>query len=73
MAHIGLMMMKQIVEEAGAVYEQLSVDCIFNSKTITFFEKFGFEVVNGLKMQKTLLQKEVVRPSDGYDPRRWMD
>ncbi|HIP21346.1 MAG TPA: N-acetyltransferase, partial [Sulfurimonas sp.] len=24
-------------------------------------------------MQKALEKKEIVRPTDGYDPRKWMD
>ena len=70
---IGSMMMKQIIEEASAVYEELNVDCSFNPKALTFFETFDFKIIEGLKMNKPLQQKEVVRPSDSYDPRRWMD
>jgi len=82
---IGSFMMEQFLQEAGAVYPQLSVSVKEGSPEIGFYEKFGFvKVENSQKkaymnesrvftMLKTLEQKEVVRPSDGYDPRRWMD
>lgn len=82
---IGSRMMEQFLQEAGALYTQISVSVKENSREIAFYEKFGFvKVENSEKksymdesrvftMLKTLEQKEVVRPSDGYDPRRWMD
>ncbi len=82
---IGSRMMEQFLQEAGALYSQISVSVKENSREIVFYEKFGFvRVENSEKkayidesrvftMLKTLEQKEVVRPSDGYDYRKWMD
>ena len=82
---IGSAMLEQLLLEAGAVFEQISVSVVQNSKAVKFYEKFGFiklEASEGkspvdesevFTMVKKLVKKEVVRPSDGYDPRRWMD
>lgn len=71
---IGSFMIEQFLQEAGALYEQVSV--LPDSKAISFYEKFGFIAVNETKssiMLKKLEKKEVTRPTDGYDPTRWMD
>ena len=82
---IGSFMLSQLVEEAGAVFEQISVSILQDSKAVKLFEKFGFVKVEASEgkspvdgsdvftMLKKLERKEVVRPTDGYDPRRWMD
>lgn len=79
---IGTFMMEQFLQEAAVLYEQISVALPVESKELKFYEKFGFkprknpEQVGAeefLVLVKTLEKKEVVRPSDGYDPRRWMD
>ena len=82
---IGSAMLAQLLIEAGAVFEQISVSVVKNSKAVEFFEKFGFtklEASEGkspvdesevITMLKELEKKEIVRPTDGYDPRRWMD
>ncbi len=73
---VGSFMMEQFLQEAGALYEQLSVNVYNNQKTIKFYEKFGFEIIENSKniiMVKKLEKKEVFRPTDGYDPTRWMD
>jgi len=70
---IGTMMLNQIFLEAGVIYDKLIVDCSFNPEAVTFFERFDFKSTDGLKMKKELVEKEIKRPSDGYDPRRWMD
>jgi len=70
---IGSMMLNQIFLEAGVIYEQLIIDCVFNPKSVTFFERFEFKSIDKLRMKKELLKKEIKRPTDGYDPRRWMD
>jgi len=70
---IGSMMINQIFLEASVIYEQLVIDCSFNHKAVTFFERFDFKFVDGIKMRKKLVQKELKRPSDGYDLRRWMN
>jgi len=74
---IGRQMMEQFLEEAASQYSSLSI-CISNTKeTITFFEKFGFKTylknLESIIMLKELEQKEIVRPSDNYNPSRWMD
>ncbi|MEA3331694.1 MAG: GNAT family N-acetyltransferase [Campylobacterota bacterium] len=73
---IGIFMMEQFLQEAGALYEEISIDITHKPKAIKFYEKFGFEKIqdtNSLIMIKKLEKKEVVRPTDGYDPTRWMD
>ena len=67
-------MMEQFLQEAGALYEELSIDISAKPKAIKFYEKFGFEKPNdSFLLNKKLEKKEVVRPTDGYDPSRWMD
>jgi ribosomal protein S18 acetylase RimI-like enzyme len=82
---IGSLMLDQLLQEAGALYRQISVSVLHDSYAIKFFEKFGFERYRDILekspvdnsstiiMTKQLSSKEVVRPSDGYDPSRWMD
>jgi len=73
---IGSAMMSQFLLEAGEVYEQLSILVKEEEKTVKFFEKFDFVTTpnNANKtMLKKLEKKEIVRPTDGYDPRKWMD
>lgn len=71
---IGSQMMNQFLLEAAALYEEIKVDA-YNADAIRFYEKFGFEKIDADNniMIKKLEKKEVVRPSDGYDPTRWMD
>ncbi|MCD6432537.1 MAG: GNAT family N-acetyltransferase [Sulfurimonas sp.] len=73
---IGIFMMEQFLQEAGALYEEIIIDITHKPKAIKFYEKFGFEKLqdsDNLIMIKKLEKKEVVRPTDGYDPTRWMD
>ena len=82
---IGSAMLEQLFLEAGAVFERMSVSVLNNKKSVGFFKKFGFiEVENSLgkspvdesevvTMVKELPKERVVRPTDGYDPRKWMD
>jgi len=82
---IASMMLDQLLQEAGGRYKQISVSVLENSPAITFFEKFGFTKVDiplkkspiddkpTITMIKVLSKEEIVRPSDGYDPTRWMD
>lgn len=82
---IGSAMLEQLFLEAGAVFERMSVSVLNNEKTVGFFKKHGFvEVENSLNkspvdgaevvtMIKELPKERVVRPTDGYDPRKWMD
>ena len=70
---IGKFMMGQFLQEAGALYEQISVSTVVGSTAVSFYEKFGFEMYNNSIMLKQLERKEVVRPTDGYDPTKWMD
>ncbi|MFT5661557.1 MAG: hypothetical protein ACI9TV_002204 [Sulfurimonas sp.] len=68
-------MMDQFLQEAGALFEAVSIDISAKPKSCTFYEKFGFqrETENDFLMIKKLEKKEVYRPSDGYDPTKWMD
>ena len=71
---IGAFMMNQFLEEAGAIYEQITIDITHKPKAISFYEKFGFERVDdSLVLMKKLEKKEVFRPSDGYDASYWID
>ena len=83
---IGSLMIEQLFIEAGALYEQICVSVVHDSLAIPFYERHGFvrhdngtvkqSFVDG-KVDVTLIKKlqkaAVIRPSDGYDPRRWMD
>ncbi|MEA2098717.1 MAG: GNAT family N-acetyltransferase, partial [Campylobacterota bacterium] len=73
---IGSFMMNQFLQEAGAIYEQISIDITHKPKAILFYEKFGFEKLDdsdSLIMIKKLEKKEVLRPSDGYDSSYWIE
>jgi ribosomal protein S18 acetylase RimI-like enzyme len=82
---IGSAMLEQLFLEAGALFERISVSVLNNEKSVSFFKKHGFaEVKNSLNkspidesevitMLKELPKERVVRPTDGYDPRKWMD
>ncbi|WP_455757180.1 GNAT family N-acetyltransferase [Sulfurimonas sp.] len=70
---IGSFMMEQFLQEAGALYEQVQIDITHKPKSIKFYEKFGFERLENDLLVKRLEKKEIIRPTDGYDPTRWMD
>ena len=65
-------MMDQFLQEAAALYDEICIDISHKPKAIKFYEKYGFEN-NNLLLTKKLQKKEVFRPTDGYDPTRWMD
>lgn len=66
-------MMEQFLQEAAALYGQISIEISHMPESLEFFEKFGFEKHSDFVLLKKLEKKEVYRPSDGYDPTRWMD
>ena len=82
---IGKMMLEQLLLEAASRFEQISVNVLKDSRAVKFYERFGFLKLEGseakspidgsdtITMIKRLEYKEVVRPSDGYDPSKWMD
>jgi len=73
---IGSFMMEQFLQEAGELYDQISIDISSKPESEKFYEKFGFERIenpNKVVMLKKLERKAIIRPSDGYDPTRWMD
>lgn len=71
---VGIFMMEQFLQEAGALYKELSIDISAKPKAIKFYEKFGFKKSNdSFVLSKKLEKKEVIRPTDGYDPTHWMD
>ncbi len=71
---VGSFMMEQFLQEAGAVYDEIKIDISTKQKAIKFYEKFNFTNENcDFLLSKKLEKKEVFRPSDGYDPTRWMD
>ena len=83
---IGSNMIQQLFIEAGALHGQISVSVKSGSNAIHFYETQGFvhcekicnekSFVDGsnlITMLKKLDKREIVRPSDGYNPQRWMD
>lgn len=83
---IGSAMLNQLFIEAGALYENICVSVVEDSPAVRFYERHGFlrydngsveqSFVDGKKvitLIKKLQKAAVIRPSDGYDPRRWMD
>lgn len=83
---IGSQMLEQLFIEAGALYENISVSVVQDSPAVHFYEQHGFIRHKGGALEQsfvddkqvvTLIKKlqkaAVIRPTDGYDPRRWMD
>ena len=73
---IGSFMMEQFLQEAATVYEEMSIDISHKPKSMKFYKKFGFtkkEDSSEFILIKKLEKKEIIRPTDGYDPTRWMD
>lgn len=83
---IGSQMIEQLFIEAGALYENISVSVVEDSPALRFYERNGFishdsgsveqsfvDGTNVITMVKKLQKAAVIRPTDGYDPRRWMD
>ncbi|MDD5212318.1 MAG: GNAT family N-acetyltransferase [Sulfuricurvum sp.] len=76
---IGSLVMDQLLQEAAVMYDQISVSIQSNSRAINFYERLGFiplidsEQRDVFTMVKKLEKKAITRPTDGYDPRRWMD
>ena len=70
---VGIFMMEQFLQEAGALYDEIVIDISHKPKAIKFYDKFDFINDGNLLLSKKLQRKEVFRPTDGYDPTRWMD
>jgi ribosomal protein S18 acetylase RimI-like enzyme len=82
---VGTAMLEQLFAEAGALYERLSISVVENSPALKLFERLGFVQIEGsqkssvldgavsVTMLKELPKQALERPSEGYDPRRWMD
>lgn len=69
---IASFMLTQFLLEAGELYEEIHVEV--NDTTSGFYKKYDFiRKSDSNIMYKRLEKKAVVRPSDGYDPTRWMD
>lgn len=66
-------MMEQFLLEAASAWELLRVDLSAQESLKSFYESFGFVEQEKNIFYKKLIKQEVVRPSDGYDPRKWMD
>ena len=78
-------MLAQLLQECGSLYENVSVSVLNNASTQDIFEKLGFAVVKNSNKKSPIDNAEVVtmtikvpkeavvRPTDGYDPTRWMD
>jgi len=66
-------MLEQFLIEASALYEQLSI-YISEQTMKDFYKSFGFtQLQNSNIFIKKLEKKEIIRPTDGYDPSKWMD
>ncbi|MCW8955059.1 MAG: GNAT family N-acetyltransferase [Sulfurimonas sp.] len=82
---VGSAMLNQLLLEAGSLYKQISISLLDDERTIKYFEKFGFTKIEDsggkspvdnkdiISMIKSIPKEAVVRPSDGYDPKKWMD
>ena len=70
---IATAMMEQFLVEISAVSEVMIAQTYANEQLIKFYTKFGFTQEENSLMKKTLQKKEIIRPTDGYDPRKWMD
>lgn len=76
---IGSLMMIQLLQEAAVMYDKISVSVHLNSRAVNFYKRLGFvslidsEDNDVFTMVKQLDKKAITRPTDGYDPRRWMD
>jgi len=83
---IGSLMLVQLMIEASALYEAISLGIVADSPALRFYERHGFTLhPNALNAKsftdgsevvtliKRLEKGEIKRPGDGYDPRRWMD
>jgi GNAT superfamily N-acetyltransferase len=71
---VGSFMMEQFLQEAATLYDEIKIDISCKPKARAFYEKFGFiQTPQEHLWVKKLQIKEIVRPSDGYDPSRWMD
>jgi len=66
-------MLNQLFLEAGTIYDTLHVEIADDSKEAGFFEKLGFSKQGNSIMTKKVKDEAVIRPTDGYDPTRWMD
>ena len=67
-------MLGQFLQEAAVRYESLQIETYEKEENIKLLEKFGFtQEESSSIMQIKLEKKEIIRPTDNYDPRRWMD
>jgi len=66
-------MLNQLFLEAGTIYDTLHVEIDEDTKEVQFFEKLGFVKQDKSSMTKNIKNEAIVRPTDGYDPTRWMD
>jgi len=66
-------MMEQFLQEAATHLDSLLVDITLHPHRRAFYESYGFLLRNDGIYVKELERKEIFRPSDGYDPTRWMD
>ena len=70
---VGSQMLNQLFLELGGVYKTLHVELNEDDKKSIFFEKFGFVRQDKLTLVKQIKNEQVLRPTDGYDPSRWIE
>lgn len=82
---IGSAMMEQFLAEMSVLYKAASIAIMPNSHAESFLKKFDFQrvegnncndIISGEKLDvwvKNLEKITLVRPSDGYNPNKWMD
>ncbi len=74
---VGTLIMNQLLQEVAVVYDRISV--LSNKDSESFYQQLGFFSLDDSDskdvfiMVKKLEKKVIIRPTDGYDPRRWMD
>ena len=67
-------MMEQFLQEAAVVSTALEIESYEEAPLVALLQKFDFRQKKESSCYTLALQKkEIQRPSDGYDPRRWMD
>ena len=70
---IAALMMEQFLVEAASQYDALRVDIADNELLQRLCSAFGFVKIDAKTLQLELEKNEIIRPSDGYDPRKWME
>jgi len=83
--NIATIMLEQFLKEASVLYPLLCINVLHDEKSINFFKKFGFEIVENsmlkslvdgkdmLVMKKVLQKQQPTYPTDEYANCKWLD